>query len=69
MKVPATTRIRSSRVGNIDTDRLRRRAVHLRRTLPSWAKACDGRKELRDRAREMLAVEAELERRGVDPHR
>jgi len=64
--VPATTKVKYTRVRNIDTDRLQRRQRYLRRTMPSWARKADGRADLRQRAREMLACQAELRARGVD---
>jgi hypothetical protein len=66
--VPATTKVRPSRVGNIDTDRLIRRRAHIVATKAEFARSADARIELRQRARELLTIEAELIRRGaIDP--
>jgi hypothetical protein len=71
--VPATTRVRPSRVDNIDTDRLRRRLAFLRGSGGSAiARACDGhsgsgRGPLADLGREILTIEDALRRRGDHP--
>lgn len=61
--VPASTKIRFTRVGNIDTDRLQRRLAFLREHGPAMARAADARIEVRFIAREILTIEAELNRR------
>jgi hypothetical protein len=61
--VPVTTRVRPSRVHNIDTDRLQRRLEYLTANRDGLAYACDGRKALRELAHEILAIEAELSAR------
>lgn len=70
--VPASTKISPNRVGNIDTDRLRRRAAWFDEVGPDGltnktriARECDGRKRMRDVAREILEVQRELERRDL----
>lgn len=63
--VPASTKIRFTRVGHIDTDRLSRRRDFLRQHGPALARAADARIEVRFIARELLTIEAELARRGV----
>lgn len=63
--VPASTKIRFTRVGNIDTDRLVRRLDFLRTHGPAMARAADARIEVRFIAREILTIEAEIARRGV----
>lgn len=62
-QVPASVKVRTSRVGNIDTDRLTRRAAWLAENKGSIAKEADGRKRLRDVAREILTIDQELQRR------
>lgn len=44
MFVPASTRVRPSRVRNIDTDRLQRRYAYLIENRAAIAKAADGRR-------------------------
>lgn len=63
--VPASTKIRFTRVGFMDDDRLCRRYVFLRANGPAMARAADARIEVRFIARELLTIEAELVRRGV----
>ena len=65
MSVPASTKIRFTRVGNIDTDRLIRRREHIVATKADFARNADARIELRQRARELFMIEAELVRRGA----
>jgi hypothetical protein len=64
MDVPASTKVRYTRVGNVDTERLMRRRAHIIATKSEFARAADARIELRQRARELFAIEAELVRRG-----
>jgi hypothetical protein len=63
--VPAATKVRFTRVANVDTDRLCRRLEFLRVNGPAMARAADARIEVRFIARELLTIEAELARRGV----
>lgn len=65
MDVPASTKVRFTRVAHIDTDRLQRRRAHIIDTKADFARAADARIELRQRARELFAIESELVRRGV----
>jgi hypothetical protein len=69
--VPATTAIKRSRVGNIDNDRLTRRAEHLGTTVltPPGGRAIESRTEYAARAAELVAVEDELEARGTTHQR
>jgi len=60
---PATTRVRYTRVRNIDSDRLRRRLAYLQANRADIARACDSRNELSHFARELIVVELELVRR------
>jgi len=68
--VPASTRVRPSRVANVDTDRLERRLAFLRGPGGSaLARACDGhsgsgRGGLADLGKEILTIENELTNRG-----
>lgn len=62
--VPASRRVRPSRVRNIDTDRLRRRYTFLVQNRAAIARATDGRKGLQEYARELLTIESELARRS-----
>lgn len=64
--VPASTKIKYKRVTNVDTDRLWRRRAYMREHMPMWARAADARIEVRFIAREVMAIEAELTRRGVE---
>jgi hypothetical protein len=66
--VPASTKIRFTRVAHIDTDRLIRRRDHIIATKADFARAADARIELRQRARELLAIEAQLIQRGALSH-
>lgn len=66
--VPASTRVRPSRVRNIDTDRLERRYAWLIENRSRIARSADGRLELRQFARELLTIEHELERRAEEIH-
>lgn len=61
--VPASTKINPNKVANIDTDRLRRRAQWLDDNKGRIARSFDGRKPMRDLAREILEVQRELARR------
>lgn len=64
--VPASTRVRPSRVHNIDTCRLVRRLGYLRDNMRTLARGCDGRASsgLVGLAREVHAIQRELPRRG-----
>lgn len=61
--VPATVRVRPSRVKNIDTDRLERRLEWLEVNKTELAKEADSRMQLRHLAREIITIERELQRR------
>lgn len=61
--VPATVRVRPSRVKNIDTDRLERRLEWLEANKTELAKEADSRMQLRHLAREIITIERELQRR------
>jgi hypothetical protein len=63
MAVPASTRIRPSRVHNIDVDRLQRRRDWLIAHKDDIARAADARIELRQLAREIVSINRELVRR------
>lgn len=63
--VPASTKVRVSRVCHIDTDRLVRRRDHIVATKADFARAADARIKLRQRARELLTIESELVSRGA----
>lgn len=63
--VPATTTIRRSRVGNIDTDRLLRRQAHLVAAATDFFQECQSRAQFRNRADELYAIENELDLRGA----
>lgn len=63
--VPASTKVRTSRIKNIDTDRLRRRLDYLHEHKVEFARNVDGRMRLRMYAREILVIERELEERCV----
>lgn len=65
MQVPASTKIRHTRVANIDTDRLTRRLAYLREHGPAIARNADARIEVRHLAREILSIEHELARRNA----
>ena len=60
MQVPASTKIRFTWVAHIDNDRLIRRRDFIIATKSDFARAADARIELRQRARELFAIEAEL---------
>jgi len=62
--VPATTSIKRSRVGNIDTDRLNRRRAHVIELVTVRVAEIDQRIEMVQRAAELSAIEVELVRRG-----
>ena len=64
-QVPATRRIRLSRVHNIDTDRLMRRRSHLVGIADDGFRVCARRLEMVQIARELFAIENELQVRGV----
>lgn len=61
--VPASTAIKYQRVGNMDTDRLQRRLAYLNEHKTEIARNADARIEIRMRAREILSIKAELDRR------
>lgn len=69
--VPPSTRIRPSRVHNIDDDRLLHRHLWLKENASDLAKNIDGpdtpggRNRLGHLAQEILAVENELEKRSL----
>lgn len=63
--VPASTRIHSSKVGNIDTDRLIRRTRWLRDNKSDRATKADSRKRLREMALEEYAIFDELASRHL----
>lgn len=66
--VAPTKRVRPSRVGNIDTERLQRRHEFLQATKGRFARDAEGRKRLREFAAELLSIERELIRRDeMDP--
>lgn len=62
--VPASTKVRASRVRFVDTDRLARRLAWLNENKASLARGFDGRKPLRELAREIHTVQVELARRA-----
>lgn len=65
--VPCTTSIRTSRVGNIDTDRLGRRRFHLIWSVLPRLMRDDGttsRHDWGNRIGELCLIEDELQRRG-----
>lgn len=64
--VPASTKIKYKRVGNVDTERLMRRRAYMREHMGEWARAADARIEVRMIAREFMAIEHEMTRRGVE---
>lgn len=61
--VPASTKIRYTRVGFIDTDRLQRRLAFYEAHGAEMARNADARIEVRVMAREKLSIIAELARR------
>lgn len=63
--VPASTKIRPSRVKNIDTDRLQRRQVYLSIMMDNANENFPRRKSFVEKAQEMYAVENELAARDV----
>jgi hypothetical protein len=65
VNVPASTKIRFTRVAHIDTDRLIRRRDYIIATKSAFARAADARIELRQRARELFAIEGELVERDA----
>lgn len=62
--VPASTKIRYSRVKNIETERLIRRYNYLCANMRYMAAAADSRIEVRQYAREFICIERELVERG-----
>lgn len=64
MTVPPTTAIKRSRVGNIDTDRLRSRRLFLVVLIKQYARMFDVRVEFVARVAELRAIEGELVARG-----
>lgn len=65
MDVPVTTSIKRNRVGNIDTDRLVARAAFVRHLVTVEARTFERRAEWAARVAELLAIEAELDRRNL----
>lgn len=63
--VPASTPIRCSRVGNVDTDRLIRRAEFLHAMADGGFRDMPTRRPFVQRAAEMFAIENEIDRREV----
>lgn len=63
--VPSTTRVRRSRVANIDTDRLMRRQAHIVGLADAGFRDARRRVEMVDLARELFAIENELDARAV----
>jgi hypothetical protein len=67
--VPASTRVHYKRVKNVDTDRLERRLAWVNENRAMLMRQVDdadhpgGRPMMRQLAREILTIEAELERR------
>jgi hypothetical protein len=64
MTVPPSTKIRPRSLPNVDTDRLQQRLAFLRQNGPAMARAADGRKQVRDLARQILQIQQELDRRN-----
>lgn len=66
--VPASTSIRCSRVGNIETERLLRRLAYLGDHLGDGYPnpLYESRADFRGRVREIVAIEDELARREVE---
>lgn len=63
--VPSTTRVRPSRVANIDADRLLRRQAHIVGLADAGFRETRRRREMVELAVELFAIENELDRRGV----
>lgn len=63
--VPASTSIRRSRVGNIDTDRLERRRPFIIAQIENSNKEFDRRADFIARVAELVVIERELVARGV----
>lgn len=63
--IPPSTRIRRSRVGNVDTDRLVARQVHIATMAVAGFAECTTRRPFVDRALELHAIENEMDRRGA----
>jgi hypothetical protein len=68
--VPPSTRIRERSLPNVSNLRLARRQRYLVETAHTFAMEADGRRPLRDRAREWHLVEREMHYRGLPtwPH-
>ena len=62
-EVPASTRIKDKSIGNVDTDRLRRRRQYLIENRDFIAREADARIQLRVYARELFLINRELLRR------
>lgn len=63
--IPASTKIKASRVQNIETERLIRRLDFLCEHGPSKARNADARIEVRMLAREIICISRELHKRGI----
>jgi hypothetical protein len=63
--VPASTKIRPSRVGNMETERLLRRQAFLVAMADDGFRDCGQRRQFVDKARELRSVENELDLRSV----
>lgn len=63
--VPASTKIRYTRVRHIETERLLARLAWLQVNKGRLARECDGRVRMRALARELLTIHHELCERGV----
>lgn len=63
-ELPASTRVRPSRVRNIETERLVRRKAWLHDNKARLAREADSRMQLRHLAREIITIDRELERRS-----
>lgn len=64
--VPATTRVRPSRVQNIPTDRLLARLDHVRMLVATAHRWCEQKSRFKAVVVEAWAIEDELHRRGVE---
>jgi hypothetical protein len=63
MNVPPTTAIKRSRVGNIDTDRLRARRLFLAVLIKQYSRTFEARVEFVSRCAELAVIERELVKR------
>lgn len=64
--VPASTKIRPSRVGNMDANRLMARQGFLVAMADNGFRDCGQRRQFVDKVAELRAIENELDRRGLD---